>query len=67
MLNGELFFTETLPINVYEAGKRLSIIQHPVDWIEIFMKQSVGKCKQINFWNLFVKLVYITRPVDLLR
>ena len=21
----------------------------PVDWREIFMKQSVGKCKQINF------------------
>ena len=23
----------------------------PVDWKEIFMKQSVGKCKQINFYN----------------
>ena len=23
--------------------------QDPVDWREIFMKQSVGKCKQINF------------------
>ena len=21
----------------------------PVDWKEIFIKQSVGKCKQINF------------------
>ena len=29
--------------------KRLSIMQSPVDWREIFMKQSVGKCKQINF------------------
>ena len=26
-----------------------SIMQSPVDWREIFMKQSVGKCKQINF------------------
>ena len=40
--------------NVYIAGKRLSIREHPVDWREIFMKLSVGKCKQINFWNLCV-------------
>ena len=36
-------------INVYRAGKGLSIMQSPVDWREIFMRQSVGKCKQINF------------------
>ena len=24
-------------------------LEHPDDWREIFMKQSVGKCKQINF------------------
>ena len=23
--------------------------QSPVDWRDIFMKQSVGKCKQVNF------------------
>ena len=27
-------------INVYKAGKRLSIMQSPVDWREIFMKQA---------------------------
>ena len=35
-------------INVYKlikVEKRLSITQIPVDWREIFMKQSVGKCK----------------------
>ena len=36
-------------INIYKAGKRMSTMQCPVDWREIFMKQSVGKCKQINF------------------
>ena len=41
-------------ISVYKAGKRLSIMQSPVDWREIFMKQSVGKCKQINLQNLCV-------------
>ena len=27
----------------------VGITESPVDWREIFMKQSVGKCKQINF------------------
>ena len=27
----------------------ISIVKCPVDWREIFMKQSVGKWKQINF------------------
>ena len=40
---------EPYQINVYIAGKMLSIMQRPVDWREIFMKQSAGKCKQINF------------------
>ena len=26
----------------------------PVDWGEISMKQSVGKCKQINFYNIYI-------------
>ena len=35
LLNGDLLYTK--------------ILQCPVNWREIFMKQSVGKCKQINF------------------
>ena len=35
-------------INVYKAGKKVEY-QCAVDWREIFMKQSVGKCKYINF------------------
>ena len=27
----------------------LCILAYYVDWREIFMNQSVGKCKQINF------------------
>ena len=40
VLDGELLYTKILEVN-------LSIC--PVDWGEISMKQSVGKCKQINF------------------
>ena len=36
--------------NTYKAGKGMSTHAIcPVDWGEISMKQSVGKCKQINF------------------
>ena len=28
--------------------------ERPIDWREIFMKQHVGKYKQINFYNLCV-------------
>ena len=74
VLNGELFFTRILEVNLFAFayrlfhedfslingalndnqpleyhGKRLSIMQRSVNWREIFMKQSVGKCKQINF------------------
>ena len=35
----------------------------PVDWREISMKQSVGKCKQINFWNLCVNISVCCFPV----
>ena len=52
-----LFYEDFSPINeglhddqpLEYHGKRLSIMQCPVNWREIFMKQSVGKCKQINF------------------
>ena len=40
----------TLIQNTYKAGKEMSTHAIcPVDWGEISMKQSVGKCKQINF------------------
>ena len=37
--DGELLYTKILE----------ALWENPVDWREIFMKQSVGKCKQINF------------------
>ena len=40
VLDGELLYTEILEVNLFYG---------PVDWREISMKQSVGKCKQINF------------------
>ena len=40
VLNGELLYTKILEVN-------LTIC--PVEWGEISTKQSVGKCKQINF------------------
>ena len=58
VLDGELLYTKILEDNLFAFAYRLfhedfslidSIGQHPVDWKEIFMKQSVGKCKQINF------------------
>ena len=39
VLDGELLYTKILEVN----------LTHPVDWREIFMKQSIGKCKQISF------------------
>ena len=37
VLDGELLYTKILEVIC------------PVDWREISMKQSVGKCKQLNF------------------
>ena len=39
-MDGELLYTKILEVNLFVV---------PVDWRKIFMKQSVGKCKQINF------------------
>ena len=63
-----VYYTKTLEVNLFAFAYRLfhedfSSInralnnqrQGPVDWRKIFMKQSVGKCKQINFQNLCVK------------
>ena len=58
VLDGELLYTKILEVNLFAFAYRLfhedfssiSVApQRPVDWREIFMKQSVGKCKQINF------------------
>ena len=59
VLNGELLYTKILEVNLFAFAYRLfhrdfSPINGthaicPVDWGEISMKQSVGKCKQINF------------------
>ena len=58
MLDGELLYTKILEVNLFAFAYRLlhrdfspsnGTLQCPVDWREISMKQSVGKCKQINF------------------
>ena len=52
VLDGELLYTKILEVNLFAFAYRLFHSTHaicPVDWGEIFMKQSVGKCKQINF------------------
>ena len=35
--SSSIYHSEPYQINAYEAGKRLSIMQSPVDWREIFM------------------------------
>ena len=60
VLNGELLYTKILEVNLFAFAYRLfrrdfspcNISPHaicPVEWGEISTKQSVGKCKQINF------------------
>ena len=56
VLDGELLYTKILEVNLFAFAYRLfhrdfSAINgtYPVDCGEISMKQSVGKCKQINF------------------
>ena len=51
-LNGELLYTKILEVNLFAFTYRLfheDFSPCPIDWREIFMKQSVGKRKQINF------------------
>ena len=43
VLNGELLYTKILEVNLF------AFAICPVEWGEISTKQSVGKCKQINF------------------
>ena len=40
------FFTKILEVNLFAFA--------PIDWGEIFMKQSVGKCEQIITSRIFV-------------
>ena len=54
VLNGELLYTKILEVNLFAFAYRLfhrdfSPLDGGVEWGEISMKQSVGKCKQINF------------------
>ena len=64
VLDGELLYTKILEVNLFAFAYRLfhrdfspingtfcrmRDAKCPVDWREISMKQSVGKCKQINF------------------
>ena len=64
VLNGELLYTKILEVNLFAFAYRLfrrdfspldgayCMGTHavcPVEWGEISTKQSVGKCKQINF------------------
>ena len=47
---GELLYTKILEVNLFAFVYRLFHEDFsPVDRRKIFMKQSVGKCKQINF------------------
>ena len=60
VLNGELLYTKILEVNFLHLPTDcfVEISRHstghidaicPVEWGEISTKQSVGKCKQINF------------------
>ena len=56
VLNDELLYTKILEVNLFAFAYRLfrrdfSPLDgiYCVEWGEISMKQSVGKCKQINF------------------
>ena len=50
-----LYYTKILKVNLFAFAYRLfhEDFSSIVDWREIFMKQSAGKCKQINF-KIFV-------------
>ena len=61
VLNGELLYTKILEVNLFAFAYRLFRRDFcpldgtycnaicPIEWAEISTKQSVGKCKQINF------------------
>ena len=84
MLDGELLCIKILEVNLLAFAYRLfhedfspidgALSREPVDWREIFMKQSVGKCKQINpysaeFLKIYCRLVpwrpHIPHPLPL--
>ena len=53
VLDGELFYTKIVEINLFASAYRLFHEDFsPINGAligEIFMKQSISKCKQINF------------------
>ena len=63
VLDGGILYTKILEVNLFAFAYRLfhrdfseingtlpvNVGQCPVDWREVSTKQSVGKCKQINF------------------
>ena len=60
VLDGELLYTKILEVNLFAFAYRLFhrdfsplngafFEKSPIEWREISMKQSIGKCKQINF------------------
>ena len=53
VLNGEFLYTKILEVNLFAFAYRLFRRDFspicPVELGEISTKQSVGKCKQINF------------------
>ena len=66
VLDGELLYTTILEVNLFAFAYRLfhrdfspingTFYKISVDRREISMKQSVGKCKRINFQNLCVQV-----------
>ena len=57
MLDGERLYTETLEVNLFAFAYKLFHKDFSLFYeAEIFMKQSVGKHKCINFWNFSVDL-----------
>ena len=60
VLDGELLYTKILEVNLFAFAYRLfhrhfspinETLHCPVDWREISMKQSVGKCKCLVDWR----------------
>ena len=51
VLNGELLYTKILEVTCLHLPTDCFVTDAicPVEWGEISTKQSVGKCKQINF------------------
>ena len=66
VLNGELLYTKILEVNLFAFAYRLfrrdfsPLDGTSIEWGEISTKQSVGKCKQINFKYIYIYIQRIT-------